>query len=491
MATLKKKSITGFIWDFIGRLGLQGVGFFVSIILARILIPEDFGLLALITVFINLANVFLDFGFSTALVQRSKVTEEHYSSVFFMNVFVGFLLGILVFLSAPYVAHFYDNYLLINLIRVMSLSFVINAFGNVTRAHLRREMNFKLVTIANITAAFASGFIAVFMAYNGFGVWSLVIQILISQLLSNIIIYFGCKLRFKLFFKKKAAIELWGFSSKIFYSGLIDTIFLNLDSLLIGKLFSSATLGYYYRAKSLEGFSIRYTSGAISSVLLPSLSSLQNDVKKFDDIVIKSFHILAFVSFLLSGLLFVSAEEIVILLFSDKWKSSIIYFQIIIIGAFSSQLFTICYNTLLSKGKSDEYLLINSVSKILSILSLIILFNSSLLNYLLIATLIKIITFFLALYYTVKILEIERQLYFLIGKHILIYSVSIILIWYFNELFEINNFMVSLMINSSLYMIIFIFLSKLFIPKSYNIVLIEVLAGYKSIIKKKTSEKIN
>ncbi len=265
MTSLKKKSIIGFVWDFVGKIGLQGVGFFVSIILARILAPEDFGILAIVTVFINLANVFLDFGFGTALVQRVEVTEEHYSSVFFMNIVMGILLGTFVFFLAPFIANFYNNEVLTNLIRVTSLSFIINAFGNVTRAHLSREMNFKLMSYASIASATISGAIAVYMAYSGYGVWSLVIQIIVGHVLSNVFLYMGCKLRFALKFNIKAAKELWGFSSKLFFAGLLNTIFINLDSLFIGKTLSPVTLGYYYRARSLESFSFRYTASSISS----------------------------------------------------------------------------------------------------------------------------------------------------------------------------------------------------------------------------------
>ena len=186
---LKQKSIKGLLWDFIGRIGLQGVGFFVSIILARILAPEDFGLLAIIMVIISLASVFLDFGFSTALIQRSEVNDSHYASVFYLNVAMGFLLATFIFFTAPFIADFYENNLLTNLIRLMSLSFIVNSFGNVTRAHLRREMNFKLISLSNVIAAFFSGTLAVYMAWAGYGVWSLAVQSIVNQLIANVILY--------------------------------------------------------------------------------------------------------------------------------------------------------------------------------------------------------------------------------------------------------------------------------------------------------------
>ncbi len=475
MPSLKKKSINGLFWDFSGKIGLQSVGFFVSIILARILAPEDFGLLAIIMVFIGLAGVFLDFGFSTALVQRSEVTELHYSSVFFMNIIMGIVLGGLVFLLAPFIARFYERDILVNLIRVMSFSFIINAFGNVTRAHLRREMDFKIISYANIASAVISGGIAIYMAYHGYGVWSLVIQAILGQLLSNVFLYVGCKVHFALVFSLKPIKELWGFSSRIFFSGLIDTIFINLDSLFIGKLLSPTTLGYYYRAKSLESFSIRYTSGSVASVLLPSLSSIQNEKERFNSVVIKYFHILSFISFLLSGVLLVCAEEIIILLFSEKWKSSIIYFQIIISGAFASQLFTICYNVLLSKGQSEKYLLINVISKFLSIISIVILFYGDIITYLVLINIVKLLTLIMGVFYASKLMIIGNELL----KYIFKYSVSFLIVslcvFYFFSQVKIDSLLVSLIFKSTFFTALYFIVLKLVIPKSFNIALGEII----------------
>jgi O-antigen/teichoic acid export membrane protein len=485
MTSLKKKSIKGFIWDFTGKLGLQGVGFFVSIILARILLPEDFGLLAIITVFINLASVFLDFGFSTALVQRSEVTEEHYSSVFFMNVMMGIFLGILVFLSAPFIAKFYENEVLVNLIRVMSFSFVINAFGNVTRAHLRRAMDFKLMSIANIASAFISGFIAVFLAYKGFGIWSLVIQILISQILSNSLLYVISKFRFKLTFSIIAAKELWGFSSKIFFTGVLDTVFMNLDSLLIGKLLNPATLGYYYRSKSLQSFTTRYTSSTISNVLLPSLSTMQNEPIRLKNAVIKSLHLLSFISFLSCGLLFVCSEEIIILLFSDKWAPSIKIFQIIILGSFSTQIFSIFFNTLLSTGNSTLYLKLNLINKTLLFLNFGVLFIWGLDEYLIGYIINMFGIYCLAMFQVSKILCFKRILYFISFRYLLVYAITITCCLLISSVFHFDSLLLNLFFKLFLFLFLFLFLLYVVNNKGFSLCLDEFKGIFKLIGKEK------
>ncbi|WP_158837714.1 lipopolysaccharide biosynthesis protein [Polaribacter sp. L3A8] len=474
MTSLKKKSLTGLIWDFVGKLGLQGVGFFVSIILARILLPEDFGLLAIITVFINLANVFLDFGFSTALVQRSKVTEEHYASVFFMNVIMGFFLAGLVFLAAPFVANFYEKEVLTDLIKVMSLSFVINSFGNVTRAYLRRAMNFKLMSITSLISAFISGFIAVFMAYNGFGIWSLVTQILISEILNNTLIYFLSKFRFKLVFSITAVKELWGFSSKIFLTGILDTIFINLDSLIIGKILNPVTLGYYYRSKSLENFSFRYTATTLSNILLPSLSSIKNEPIFYKTTVLKLFKLISFISFLACGLLLVGAHEIIVLLFSEKWEPSVILFQIIIFGAFAPQIFNLFYNILLSKGLSGLYLKINIFNKVLFFANFGFLFYANLNSYLIGFVCAQILVFITGLIIISKKINFKNQLYFISIKNIAIYLISLAIVLTLKSYFYLQILLLDLIIFTTTFLGVFLAFYFLFMKNDFILIINEI-----------------
>lgn len=475
MTSLKKKSITGFMWDFAGKLGLQGVGFFVTIILARILSPEDFGVLAIIMVFINLANVFQDFGFSTALVQRADVTEEHYSSVFFMNLAMGLLLATIVFFSAPFIADFYDKSVLQDLIRVMSVCFIINAFGNVTRAHLRREMDFKLMSYTSISSAIISGIIAVYMAYTGYGIWSLVIQIIVGQLLSNVFLYLGCKLHFSLRFSLQSLKELWGFSSKIFFTGLLNTIFVNLDSLFIGKTLTPTTLGYYYRARSLENFSFRYTASSFSSVLLPSLSSIQNEPERLKNTVIKLFKLISFVSFLFCGIFLVGAHELIILLFSEKWKSSIILFQILIIGAFAPQIFNLFYNVLVSQGQIKTYLKINIFNQILFILNFTFLFFGTLNNYLISFICIQIVIFYVGMFVVSNNLHLGKLLYVLSFKDILIYISSICFSFYIKNLIDFQNLYFSLLTSIIIFSGLFIGLFFIFRKDYLNLIFIEII----------------
>lgn len=459
MTSLKKKSVSGLFWDFSGKIGLQGVGFFVSIILARILSPEDFGLLAIITVFISLANVFLDFGFGTALVQRSEVTEEHYSSVFFMNLIMGCLLGTIVFTLAPYIADFYKKNVLTNLIRAMSVCFIINAFGNVTRAHLRREMNFKILSYSSIGAAIISGIVAVFMAYNGFGIWSLVTQVIISELLTNVFLYFGCKIHFSLRFSFQSLKELWSVSGGVFLSGLIDMLYFNIDSLLIGKLVSPIMLGYYYRSKSLENFSFRYTATSVSNILLPTLGTIKNDSLRLNNAVLKIFHLLSIVSYVFCGILLVSANEIIILLFSEKWKTSVLLFQILIAGSFASQIGSLFYNILLSTGDMKKYTRIVTLNYILLTLNFVTLFVFDLITYLYVFVFLRVIVAIVAAYFTSDSISVLKIIFWQSVKYLFIYIVTIVFVFSIKGLFTTSSMILDLILFSSTYLIIFVMLA--------------------------------
>lgn len=459
MNLLKEKSLKGLFWVFTGRIGLQGVGFFVSIILARLLAPTDFGILAVITVFINLAAVFLDFGFGTALIQRREVKETHYASVFYLNVAMGVVLAAGLFFVAPFVAAFYENPQLTNLTRLMSLSFIVNSFGNVPRARLRREMDFKAISVTNIFAAIISGIGAILMALSGYGVWSLAVQSITNQFLANAFLHYFCRQRFSLRFSLYSLKELWGFGSRMFFNGLIDTLFINADSLAIGKVVNVSTLGFYYRAKSLEDFSMRYTSSTLATVLLPGLSSLQDQPERLKQAVNKIFHILSFVSFLGCGLLLVGSREIILLLFSAKWEPSVLMFQILIAGAFGSQIFSVFYNTLLSTGNINSYVRINVVNKILSAINLATLLVGGLTAYLLMFSAIRLSIFFMGMFFVTRILDFGGLLYRQTIKYLCVYGSAVGFVFFIKNIYAVENLYLALFVESLIFFVVFFLLA--------------------------------
>ncbi len=371
MSNLKQQGTKAFIWDFFGRMATHGVGFVVSIFLARLLEPSDFGLIAMIMVIIGMASVFTDVGLGTALIQRRRVRPIHYSSVFYFNIAVGVCLTLLAYFSAPWISNFYHNTELTSLTQIMSLSFIINAFSSVQSTKLRKELNYARLTKIGVISSFISGSIGVSLAFLGTGVWSLVAQSLSQGILYTIIIWSAATWKPSLNFSWKALGQLWSFGFRMFISNMITIIFERLDFLIIGKLFTSVTLGYFQRAKSLNNMAIQYSLGGLISVLFPVLSRVQNDLRRFQNIIIKAIGIISFIAFLLLGGLYVVSEELIVLLFSDKWLPSAEIFKILIVSGFGYPLSALLVNVLSSRGKSKEFLRLEIQKKVVAAINLI------------------------------------------------------------------------------------------------------------------------
>lgn len=372
MSDLKKQSYKAFAWDFTGKIAGQSVGFIISIFLARILSPEDFGLLAMVTVVIGLSGSLVDMGLGTALIQRKEVTDAHYGSVFFFNITVGLLLTGLLFFAAPLVGLFYKNDELIAIAQAMSVLFILNSIGNVIRIKLRKDLEYGIPTRAGLVAAVISGAVGVTMAFQGFGVWSLVGQSLLNPVISNVYLFYVVKWRPKLIFQLNALRDLWGFGFRMFLSGMLDSIFTNADSLIIGKLFPPATLGHYFRARSLNYYVINYSSGSIMSVLFPAFSKVQHDRERFKEMIFNGYHLINLLAFFFTGLFFVIGTDLIILLFGEKWQASIPLFQLIIIVAFGYPLSSLLVNIISASGNSKAFLKLEIIKKVFFGLSLAI-----------------------------------------------------------------------------------------------------------------------
>ena len=372
--TLKVQGTKAFIWDFFGKMATHGMGFVVTIFLARLLEPADFGLIAMIMVIIGMASVFTDVGLGAALIQRRRVLAIHYSSVFHFNIFIGLLLTLLTYFSASRISEFYNNEALLPLVQVMSLSFIIGAFSSVQSTKLRKELNYSLLTKIGLIASFISGTVGVSMAFWGAGIWSLVVQSLLMGGVYNIIIWTVSHWKPSLEFSWKALTQLWGFGFRMFLSGMLDAIFTRIDFLIIGKLFPPATLGYFQRAKSLNSMVVQYSSGSLMAVLFPVLSKVQNDLPRFQSIVLKSLGIITFITFLLLGGLYLVSQELIVLLFSEKWLPSVDIFKILILSGFAYPISALLVNVLSSKGNSKQYLYLEIYKKFIASMNFIILY---------------------------------------------------------------------------------------------------------------------
>ena len=375
MDNLKSKAKNAFIWDFVGKFAGTSMGFIVSIFLARLLEPSEFGLIAMIMVIIGMAQIFTDVGLGGALVQRRKTLPIHYDSVFYFNIFIASLLTAITYFSASSIATFYNNSQLIPLVEIMSFLFVITAFSSVQNVRLRKKLNYGLMTKVNLIAGFISGVISIVLAFYGWGVWSLVVQSLLQGILYNILIWNKAHWKPSLQFSFKALYQLWGYGFRIFLTSLMDNVFTRLDLMFIGKLFDAASLGFYQRAKSLNLFVIKYASDSLMSVLFPMLSKVQNDLPRFRNIVIKTYGILNFVTFLLLGSLYLISSELIVLLFGEKWLPSVQFFMILALSGFVRPLGSVLMNVLMSRGKSKIILRMAIYKIVLALLNFIVLYQ--------------------------------------------------------------------------------------------------------------------
>lgn len=324
MAEISKEQFTrGTMWKLLERFTGRGIAVVISVVLSRLLTPDDYGLIALTTVFTNLSEILIDAGFSTALIRKEEVDDGDYSCVFSISVGISLLLYIILFLASPFVAQYYEKPELTRVLRVMSLVLFIQAFASTRNAYVNRNMQFKLLMKCNTIAAIVSGVTGIGCAYLGFGVWALVIQRLLQQTIVTIILFIKIKWHPQFRFSKSKFKNLFGFSAGVIGASLVNYVENCVNSLIIGKHYSVADLGYYDKGNILPEQISLNSFGAMTNVLLPTVSSYQNDVVKLKRVIRKVIAFTSFIMFpVMLGLLMVS-QDTVLVLFTDKWIASV------------------------------------------------------------------------------------------------------------------------------------------------------------------------
>ncbi|MFC0607193.1 lipopolysaccharide biosynthesis protein [Rufibacter quisquiliarum] len=374
--------LKGIYWDFLEKVLNQGIGLIVSIILARLLSPEDFGFLSMVMVIVTFANAFMDMGFSTALVQKQEITEEQYSTVFYLNLMVGLLLSVLIFASSGMVSDFYGEPSLAPLIQGISPVFLLNAFALIQTSKLLKAIDLKPLAIYRGIAVAVSGAIGIAMAYLGYGVWSLVAQSLLNTIIFTLLLWLFSPWQPTWTFNLSSVRELWAFGSKIFLPTVLENIFSRLDVFIIGKIFNASSLGYYTRAQSLNSLVVHYSSGSITKVFFSVISRHQHDIGKVVSVYKKSLVTVSFLAFILLSILYVSADHIILLLFTSKWSQSIVYFRIMLLGGFAYPLSSIMVNLISGRGNSSAFLKLDMIKKSILLLVFIIGFQMGITAYL-------------------------------------------------------------------------------------------------------------
>ena len=374
--SLKKKTIGGFLWQFAERMGAQGVSFIVSIVLARLLAPEVYGLVALVTVFTNILQVFVDSGLGVALVQKKDADDLDFSSVFYFNIVMCSALYIGMFFAAPLIAKFY-NQPLTALVRVISLTIVISGVKNIQHAYVQRGMLFKRFFFATLGGTLFSAGLGIFLAYKGAGVWALVAQQLSNATIDTLILWITVKWRPKWMFSFKRLKGLFSYGWKLLVSALLDTGYNQLRSLIIGKVYTSADLAYYNRARTFPSIFIDNINSSINSVLLPSMSKVQDSKEAVKAMTRRSMKISTYVMGPLLVGLAACGRAFISLLLTDKWLPSYPFMVIFCITFMFYPVNTANLNAIKAMGRSDLFLKLEIIKKVVGIISILITFKIS------------------------------------------------------------------------------------------------------------------
>jgi len=368
---LRDQARESFSWSILIQLSNQIIGFIVSIILARILFPKDFGIIGMISIFITLGNSLLDGGLASSLIRNKDVNQDDYSTVFFTNIVVAIIIYAFLFLIAPLVALFFNQTILTNLLRIYGIVLLIGSLSIVQSVRLNKNLQFKTQFKLLIPSVIISAIVSIWMAYNGFGVWSLVWKEIVFSGLASCQLWYYAKWKPSYVFNKELFKFHFNFGSKLLITDILTTFFNDFYKIIVGKFFSATQLGFYTRAKSTQELPSNIIFNSINRVLYPLLSNINNDdvrLKKVFRQIIETVHFLVVPILVL--LAFV-AKPLFIFLLTDKWIEAVPYFKILIIAALLSPMQSYMFNICKVKGRSDLVLKLSSLQYLLLALGLI------------------------------------------------------------------------------------------------------------------------
>lgn len=362
--SLSEKSLSAIIWLLLDKLGSSTANFIVTIVLARLLSPEDFGLVAMVMVFFEFSSVFVESGFSTALIREKEISEVDKSTTFIFNFISALFFYGILFVSAPAIAAFFNQEILVWIVRIMGLSLIFNAFSIIQRTSLIQQVHFKTQTKIRFFTTTLSGIVAIVLAYQGWGVWSLVVRFVIMDLLDSVLLWAMNRWRPAAGFSKASFKRLFGFGSKILAAAVLDKFYTHIYKLLIGKFFSAATLGFYTQANNFTNMVINTLFRTIHNVTYPVLSKLQDDTDKLKSGYRKILKLSSFVIIPALVTLGVLAEPALVALVGEKWLPSAPMLQLLCLSGLTYHFSTINLNMLLVLGRSDLGLKLEVIKKV-------------------------------------------------------------------------------------------------------------------------------
>ena len=464
--SIRTNIISGLKWNAIGQFSRQIINFILMVILTRLLLPSEFGQIGILLVFIGIADVFINSGLNTALIQKNSTSNADYSTVFFFNLSVSLVFYLILFFSAPLIADFFEEPELSSLLRILALVFVINALGTIQATILTINLNFRKQNLISIIGVIISATISLYMAFNDYGVYSLIGQSLSFSITTNLILWLTSSWKPSLIFSKDSFRTLFNFGSKILASSILDRIFTTIDSLVVGKVFNTTQLGFYSRAKSTHNLPIMNTTGIISPVFFPVFSKIEDDdeLRRYH---LKFLSLIGYVIIPLMAGLIVVAKPLTLVLFTDKWLPSVPMLQIFAFYGALYPLSVILVQSLLVKGKAGAFLKLDVYKKIILLTSMLIGAYFGIFPFLFAICIANYLGFFLNLYVLSKTMQIKMIEY--IKCFFPVVSISLIMA-VFVALSGMINFPtvpIQLLVQITVGIFVYIALSKVFKLKDF------------------------
>lgn len=408
MTTLKQQTIHAFKWNFAGNLLVKGGSFIISVVLARLLSPEEFGVLGMAMVFIGISNALVDVGFSSAIVNKQKVSQLQLSTVFYVNLGLSIFLFSLFFLLSSNISAFFGVTSLENVVKVLAFVFVFNAFGQVQRSILTKNMRFDSITIISVIALILSGISAIISSIYGLGIWALVIQQLSLAIFTSLLLWIFSSWKPSFMFSLSSITDLFKYGINLFGATVINNLFFRIDSLIIGKLFSSTSLGLYSRSLSFQNLINTLSTNGLN-VLFPAFSKMQDDLPRLQSSFIKIFSIVSLISVILSGFFWLIAQPLFLIMLGDKWILSASYFQILMVVGFVYPCSAIMVHTIKAMGRSDIFLKLDIYKKLIMLPVYIILYFFNITLFLWGMTLVNLVSLGLNMFYLEKVIQVNSS----------------------------------------------------------------------------------
>ena len=403
--SLKKQAFSGMVWTFGQQFSSQLVSFGISVILARLLLPSDFGAIAMFSVLTSIASSIVDSGMASSLIRSKDINDKDLSTVFWFNLLTSFFLYSVIFLIAPLVADFYNLPVLKNVIRVYSITLIINALVTVQGVTFLKKLDFKTGFKVQIPSQIIGGLSGIFFAYNGFGIWSIVYYNIIQTTVSTIQLWIYSNWKPSLVFSKEKFKEHFAFGYKLTLSGLLNTIFNNIYTVIIGKIFSAVQLGFYNRADTLKQLPVTNLSNALNKVTFPLFSKIKDNDEKLKEVYKRLMKVVVFIITPVLSVMIVVATPLINLVFTEKWLQVVPYFQVLALTGVLYPIHSYNLNILKVKGRTDLFLILEMIKKALIVIVLVVSLKYGIMGLIWGQVISSFLAFFINTYYTGKFLN--------------------------------------------------------------------------------------